>query len=33
MIYLMIKAQIKEKIFQLEKKEESVLINQDMEKL
>ena len=33
MIYLMIKAQTKEKVFQLEKKEESVLINQDMEKL
>ena len=33
MIYLMIEVQTKEKVFQLEKKEESVLINQDMEKL
>ena len=33
MIYLIIKVQIKEKIFQLEKKEESVLINQEKEKL
>ena len=29
----MIEVQTKEKVFQLEKKEESVLINQDMEKL
>ena len=33
MIYLIIKVQIKEKIFQLEEKEESVLINQEKEKL
>ena len=32
MIYLMIKVKIKEKLFQLEEKEESVLINQEKEK-